>query len=91
MLLLLTYLLIGIIEGFVAAQTLEGQGFGFYGDIVVGVIGSFAGGLLAFQILGEAFGFGGAIILSGFGSAILLLLTKLIWQGPTNSNIRTLK
>ncbi len=50
---LLLFLLIGLVAGFLAAKIMTGRGFGPLWDVVIGVIGSFVGGLL-FWILGLA-------------------------------------
>jgi uncharacterized membrane protein YeaQ/YmgE (transglycosylase-associated protein family) len=85
---ILAFLMIGLVAGFLATRLVNGEGFGFYGDLAVGVLGSFIGGYISYQVLGEAYGLGGAIIFATLGSAVLLLLGKLIRHGPTNTNIR---
>jgi uncharacterized membrane protein YeaQ/YmgE (transglycosylase-associated protein family) len=43
---LLYFLLIGMIIGWLAGIIVKGRGFGVVGDIIVGVIGAYIGGLL---------------------------------------------
>ena len=38
--------LIGIIAGWLAGQFMPGKGFGVFGDIIAGILGALAGGLL---------------------------------------------
>jgi len=47
------FLLIGLVAGFLTGKLWKGRGFGFLGNLVVGVVGAVVGGLL-FGILGIA-------------------------------------
>src|ERR1043165_7257429 len=42
----LWFVLIGAVAGWLAGQFMRGNGFGLLGDIIVGVIGSFLGGVV---------------------------------------------
>lgn len=44
---IIVWLVIGAIAGWLAGLIVGGGGFGLLGDIVVGIIGAFAGGWLA--------------------------------------------
>jgi len=46
-----SFIIIGIIAGWLAGRFMHGAGFGLIGDLVVGVVGSFIGGYL-FSYLG---------------------------------------
>jgi uncharacterized membrane protein YeaQ/YmgE (transglycosylase-associated protein family) len=48
---LLVTLLVGLIAGWLAAQIIQGAGFGIAGDLVIGVIGAFIGGWLLPQLV----------------------------------------
>ena len=41
---IIIWLIIGAIAGWLAGQIVKGGGFGFVGDIVIGIIGSIIGG-----------------------------------------------
>jgi uncharacterized membrane protein YeaQ/YmgE (transglycosylase-associated protein family) len=74
----LYFLLIGAISGWLAGQLWKGSGFGLIGNIVVGIIGGFAGGWLAGH-----FGIGGGgllwqILIAAGGAWVLLFLISLI-------------
>ena len=45
------FILIGLIAGALAGKIVSGHGFGFLGDIVVGVIGAFLGGWLGGELV----------------------------------------
>jgi uncharacterized membrane protein YeaQ/YmgE (transglycosylase-associated protein family) len=42
----LIWLIVGLVAGWLAGQAMKGGGYGLVGDIVVGIIGAFLGGLL---------------------------------------------
>lgn len=73
---LLTYIIIGLIAGWIAAQVVRGHGLGLFGDIIVGVIGAVVGGYL-FDLLGiTTYGFIGSVVTSVIGAIILLAIVK---------------
>ena len=44
---LLSWIIVGLIAGWLAGRVMKGGGFGLVGDIVVGVIGGLLGGFIA--------------------------------------------
>lgn len=73
----LYFLLIGAISGWLAGQFWKGSGFGFLGNIIVGIIGGFIGGWLAGNL-----GIGGGgllwqILISAGGAWVLLFVISL--------------
>jgi len=77
--LLLVWLIVGAIAGWLAGIVVKGFGFGLLGNIVVGIIGAVVAGWL-FPTLGISLGGGivGAIIAAAIGAVIVLLLVKLL-------------
>lgn len=76
---LLLWIAIGLIAGWLASAVVGG-GYGVIGDIVVGVVGAFLGGLL-FRALDIGTPFGGlpgTIFIAFIGAIVLLLLLRLI-------------
>ncbi|RJP72604.1 MAG: GlsB/YeaQ/YmgE family stress response membrane protein [Ignavibacteriales bacterium] len=72
------FLLIGLVAGWLAGKIMRGSGFGVFGNIAIGVIGSFIGGWL-FSLLGVTTGGTfGAIITAMVGAMVLLYVVKLI-------------
>jgi len=70
-------LLIGLVSGWLAGMISRGGGFGIWGDLVVGVIGSFIGGYV-FNLIGlSAYGILGSIISSTIGAIILLWIIRM--------------
>lgn len=70
---------IGLIAGWLASAVVGG-GFGVIGDIVVGVVGAFLGGII-FRALGTGAPFGGiagTIFVAFVGAVVLLLVLRVI-------------
>ncbi len=78
---LLTWLIVGLIAGVLAAMVVGGVGL--VGDIVVGIVGAFVGGWI-FQKLGVSTpfsGLAGTIFTAFIGAVVLLFLLHLIMRG----------
>jgi uncharacterized membrane protein YeaQ/YmgE (transglycosylase-associated protein family) len=45
---ILSWIIVGLIAGFLAGQVMRGGGYGVIGDIIVGVLGGLLGGWIAF-------------------------------------------
>jgi uncharacterized membrane protein YeaQ/YmgE (transglycosylase-associated protein family) len=77
--LILIWLLVGAIAGWLAGLIVRGGGFGLVGDILVGIVGAVIGGWLLPR-LGIVIGSGilSAIVTAVIGAVILLLIVKLI-------------
>jgi uncharacterized membrane protein YeaQ/YmgE (transglycosylase-associated protein family) len=75
----LSFLIVGLVAGWLAGVLVKGGGFGLIGDLVVGVIGAFLGGWL-FSTLGASAGGGllGSIIVATVGAVVLLFIVRLI-------------
>src|SRR5438552_16484284 len=70
----LSWIIVGLISGAVAARVVAGRGFGCIADIVVGVAGAIIGGFLlgaGFYMTGTV-GFWGSIVGAFIGAARLL-------------------
>lgn len=75
---LIVAIIVGGIAGFLAGQIRKGSGYGFFGNIVVGIIGAFVGslvlGLFGIQdtnIIGE-------IIVATLGALIFLAILNAL-------------
>ena len=79
----ISWIIVGLIAGAVAARVVAGRGFGCLADIVVGVAGALIGGFLLgaiFHVTGTV-GFWGSIIVAFIGAAALLSVLKLLSGG----------
>lgn len=75
---MLSFLIIGIVAGWLAGRFMQGQGFGLIGDLVVGVVGSFIGGFLLSFVGVKTEGTFGRIITATIGAVVLLYVIRLI-------------
>jgi len=78
---ILSWIVVGLIAGFLAGVVVKGGGFGLIGDIIVGVIGGLLGGWISVNLLhfGNMTGINLESILIAFvGAVILLLILRLI-------------
>jgi len=74
----ISWLVVGLIAGWLAGLVMKGGGYGILGDIIVGLIGSFVGGLLlGFFVEGSA-QFWGSIVVAFIGACVLIALLRLI-------------
>jgi uncharacterized membrane protein YeaQ/YmgE (transglycosylase-associated protein family) len=77
--LLVIWLGVGAIAGWLAGQVMTGGGFGLVGDVIVGIVGAVVAGLLLPR-LGIYIGGGllGAIINAFIGACVVLFVLRLI-------------
>jgi uncharacterized membrane protein YeaQ/YmgE (transglycosylase-associated protein family) len=76
----IVWLLVGLVSGWLASQVVRGGGSGVLTDIVVGIAGAFIGGMI-FRAEGWHAPFGGyagLIFVAFCGAALLLLIMKII-------------
>jgi uncharacterized membrane protein YeaQ/YmgE (transglycosylase-associated protein family) len=74
---ILSWVIVGLIAGFLAGQVMRGGGYGVIGDIIVGVLGGLLGGWIAYYFfdVGDTMtGINMVSILVAFMGAILLIL-----------------
>jgi uncharacterized membrane protein YeaQ/YmgE (transglycosylase-associated protein family) len=71
---LISFLVVGLLAGWIAGQLTRGSGFGLLGNVAVGVIGAFVGGLL-FWLLGlTAHNLMGQIVTAVIGAIVALFV-----------------
>ena len=78
---ILSWLIVGLIAGALAGFLVPGrERFGCIGTMLVGVAGGFIGGLLWTNVLGmdRATGFLGALFVAVIGSALVLLILRMV-------------
>jgi len=77
--LLLIWILIGAVAGWLAGLIVKGYGFGLVGNIVLGIVGAFVGGWIFAQLgIVIVSGIIGTIIAATTGAVVLLLLIRVI-------------
>lgn len=80
---LIIYLAIGGLAGFLAGKALKGEGFGFWVDIIVGVVGGWLGSWLFTQLeIAQVPGIWGSLVTSFIGACILVWISRLMSPKP---------
>ncbi|HLJ66922.1 MAG TPA: GlsB/YeaQ/YmgE family stress response membrane protein [Chloroflexota bacterium] len=76
----LAWLLVGLLAGAIAGRLTRGRGFGCIGDIVVGLIGSFIGGLIVAPFVKQTTtaGFLGTLLVALIGALVLLIGLRVL-------------
>ena len=79
---LLSWLIVGLIAGWLAGQVMRGGGYGLVGDIVVGVVGALIGGFLGSSLFGIANAVNGinltSILVAFIGALILIAVLRMV-------------
>jgi len=72
--------LVGAVAGWLAGLLTKGKGYGFVGNVVVGVVGAVIGGYV-FALIGlSASGLVGSIATATVGAVILLTAVKILFK-----------
>lgn len=74
---ILSWIIVGLVAGFLAGQVMRGGGYGVIGDIIVGVLGGLLGGWVGrnvFKINAGVSGVNLESILIAFAGAVLLIV-----------------
>ncbi|MBL7546152.1 MAG: GlsB/YeaQ/YmgE family stress response membrane protein [Bdellovibrionaceae bacterium] len=74
----LLFLVVGLFAGWIASSLMKGQGMGLVGNLVVGMVGAFLGGLLFDMVGVVTHGFWSSLGMSVIGAMIFLFLIGLI-------------
>ncbi len=74
----LGWLIIGALAGWLAGKIVEGYGFGFIGNIVIGILGACIGGLILPQLGIVPQSTGANFLAATLGAVILLVVLGLL-------------
>ncbi len=83
----ISWLVVGLVAGWLAGLAMKGSGFGVLGDIIVGLIGAFLGGALAGFFVDGSTAFWGSIVVAFVGACVLIALLRFI--GGRRATLRT--
>ncbi len=77
---ILSWIILGLIAGWIAGMIMKGGGYGIVGDLVVGVLGALVGGWLGSALLGlDVTGFNfTSLVLAIVGAIILIAIYRAI-------------
>jgi uncharacterized membrane protein YeaQ/YmgE (transglycosylase-associated protein family) len=78
----LSWIIVGLVAGFLAGQVMRGGGYGVIGDIIVGVLGGLLGGWIGSTYLHINAGVSGinleSILIAFAGAVLLILVLRMI-------------
>jgi uncharacterized membrane protein YeaQ/YmgE (transglycosylase-associated protein family) len=85
----IAWIIIGVIAGWLTGKLMKGSGFGFFMDMIIGLVGALIGGFLSSHL-----GFGGvgehgliiSIVIAVIGAVILTWILRLI-SGNRGANL----
>ncbi|MBL8800104.1 MAG: GlsB/YeaQ/YmgE family stress response membrane protein [Planctomycetia bacterium] len=75
---LCSWLVVGLIAGWLVGLFMRGRGYGCFMDIVMGLLGSFIGGFLFSFFVEGVVGFWGSIGVAFVGGCVLVAFGRLI-------------
>ena len=86
---IIAWIIIGAVAGFITGKLMKGSGFGFFMDLVVGIIGAMIGGFLSYHL-----GLGGvrehglimSIIIAVIGAVLLTAVIRMV-TGNRSANL----
>jgi len=71
---ILSWIVLGLVVGWLAGMVMKGGGYGILGDIVVGIVGALIGGFIASALgLGDVTGFNVSSVIIAFVGAVILI------------------
>lgn len=80
----LSWIVVGLLAGWLAGHVVRGRGFGCLGDILLGLVGAFIGALivsyLPVQVVGPL-GFFGSFVVAFLGAFVLAVVGRML-GGP---------
>jgi uncharacterized membrane protein YeaQ/YmgE (transglycosylase-associated protein family) len=80
---LIGFLILGAIVGWLAGKIMSGRGFGILWDVILGIIGSFVGGLIFSLIFGtQPTGLVISFIVALIGACLVVAVVHLVKREP---------
>ncbi len=81
---ILSWIVVGLVAGWLAGQVMHGGGYGLVGDIVIGIIGGIVGGYLAGGVFGVQDAMNGinvlSIVIAFVGAILLIWLSRMVFH-----------
>ena len=84
---LLWWILVGLVAGWITGKIMKGGGYGFWLDIVLGIVGALVGGFIASHLgLASSGGLIYTILVALGGSIIVVFLFRLVTRGASRAS-----
>jgi uncharacterized membrane protein YeaQ/YmgE (transglycosylase-associated protein family) len=82
---ILTWIVVGLIAGWLAGLVMKGGGYGVVGDIIVGIIGALVGGFLATNLFGAPGAVNGfnltSVVVAFLGAIVTIAILRALTPG----------
>jgi uncharacterized membrane protein YeaQ/YmgE (transglycosylase-associated protein family) len=82
---ILSWIVVGLIAGWLASLVMKGGGYGVVGDIIVGIIGALVGGFIATNLLGVPGAVTGinltSILVAFLGAVLTIAIVRALTPG----------
>jgi uncharacterized membrane protein YeaQ/YmgE (transglycosylase-associated protein family) len=79
---ILSWIIVGLIAGWLTGLVMRGGGYGIFRDIVLGLIGAFIGGLVFSLFTDKVYGFWGSIGVAFVGACVLVAIVRMVAPRP---------
>lgn len=77
---ILSWLIVGLVAGWLAGMVMKGGGYGVIGDIVLGIVGALVGGFIASALFGAPDAVNGiniiSIIVAFLGAVVVVAIVR---------------
>ncbi len=84
---ILSWIIVGLIAGWLAGVVMRGRGYGLLGDIVIGIVGAVIGGFLAGALFNTPDAINGinigSIVVAFLGAIVLIAVVRAL-PGPSS-------
>lgn len=82
---ILSWIVVGLIAGWLAGTVMKGGGYGLVGDIIVGIVGAMVGGFIAANFLGMPDAVNGinlgSIVVAFLGAVVVIAILRVLSGG----------
>ena len=77
---ILTWIVLGLIAGWLAGMLMRGGGYGIIGDIILGIVGALVGGFLGSALLGvDVSGFNfTSVVIATIGAMVVIAISRAL-------------
>jgi uncharacterized membrane protein YeaQ/YmgE (transglycosylase-associated protein family) len=72
------WIIVGLIAGWLAGNVMSGRGYGFVGDLVIGLVGAFIGGIIVSLFTSQTYSLIGSIVVAFIGACVLVALLRSV-------------